>query len=364
MGVKEGEVGVNEGEVGVKEGEVGVKEGETGAQCRPPSVICAVWVVGFEITRMIRASCQTHSVQSYPIVTCPMHFALLLCSASQACTECCLEVNAVKRLTPVQTMTGCCMPRAVNSHCVSQSSAGVAWTEHRATQGTSKILQILVWSFLWSPMFPPFCPVSWQVKFVWRGFSHPVHVAGFPTAAPQPVRPRGSEVPPCPSPSLPADREVISRLPDPNVIRLRHLASALHQPKTEHRGCGDLLISTPRVVLQHVREIEQVAAAGGDVGVNEGEVGKKEGEVGVNEGEVGVNEGEVGVNEGEVGVNEGEVGKKEGEVGVNEGEVGKKEGEVGVNEGEVGKKEGEVGVHEGEVGVNEGEVGVKEGKWV
>ena len=32
------------------------------------------------------AACQTHSVYSYSIVTIAVYFALLLCSANQACT--------------------------------------------------------------------------------------------------------------------------------------------------------------------------------------------------------------------------------------------------------------------------------------
>ena len=48
---------------------------------------------------LILASCQAHSVQSCSIVTCLVYFASLLCSASQACTECYLKVNAVKRLS-------------------------------------------------------------------------------------------------------------------------------------------------------------------------------------------------------------------------------------------------------------------------
>ena len=34
-------------------------------------------------------------------MTIAMYFALLLCSASQACTECCLEVTAVKQRSNV-----------------------------------------------------------------------------------------------------------------------------------------------------------------------------------------------------------------------------------------------------------------------
>ena len=46
---------------------------------------------------MILPSRQTHKVPSCSIVTIAVYFASLLCSANQACTECCLEVTAVKK---------------------------------------------------------------------------------------------------------------------------------------------------------------------------------------------------------------------------------------------------------------------------
>ena len=48
----------------------------------------------------IETSCQTHSAQPRSIMTIA-YFALLLCRAHRACTERCLEVTAVKRLSNV-----------------------------------------------------------------------------------------------------------------------------------------------------------------------------------------------------------------------------------------------------------------------
>ena len=56
---------------------------------------------GFEVTRMILTSCWTHSGHSCSIVTNAMYFAWQLCSANQACTECCLEFTALTRQSTV-----------------------------------------------------------------------------------------------------------------------------------------------------------------------------------------------------------------------------------------------------------------------
>ena len=49
-------------------------------------------------------------------VTTAMHFALLLCSANQACPECCVEVTAVRRLSHVSWATWLFPPRLWRDH--------------------------------------------------------------------------------------------------------------------------------------------------------------------------------------------------------------------------------------------------------
>ena len=63
---------------------------------------------GFEMTSMILTSCQALSVHSCSIMTNAMYFALLFCSASQVCTECCLEVTAVQRLSNISWAAWVC----------------------------------------------------------------------------------------------------------------------------------------------------------------------------------------------------------------------------------------------------------------